>query len=214
MWCWGSCRAGPCPAAPGASDRCRCCWRCCASSWTHRTSAGGPLVRSNARPCHQQSPARPGTEVPSMSKQTLELRGRRARTERRRVEKALKRRLETEESLLDGATDGADFGDGPNDPSTHDQPVVSGMAGGGANDQPDVSGVAGVSADNQPVNSGVDGVSADDPLVGSGADHATNGSRPNAPPTQVVWSGLVAGVQRGGALTVLAEGRTCGASLA
>jgi ribosome biogenesis GTPase len=149
-----------------------------------------------------------------MSKQTLELRGRRARTERRRVEKALKRRLETEESLLDGATDGADFGDGPNDPSTHDQPVVSGMAGGSANDQPDVSGVAGVSADNQPVNSGVDGVSADDPLVGSGADHATNGSRPNAPPTQVVWSGLVAGVQRGGALTVLAEGRTYGASLA
>lgn len=97
-----------------------------------------------------------------MSKQTVELRGRRARAERRRVEKALKRRIEGDAAVVD--------------------------------DAPDCVGVDGV----------LDGSAVDEGLDGSGEDQA---------PTEVDWSGLVAGVQRGGACTVLVDGRTYGASV-
>jgi ribosome biogenesis GTPase len=130
-----------------------------------------------------------------MSKQSLLVRGKRAREERRREEKALKRRLEAEEALLDGASgdlDGAsDVMDGASDDDLNAAATIAGL---GANDALDTS-------------------SATEPPRHPDGALASNGSVTGAPTTEVVWSGLVAGVQRGGALTVLAEGRTYGASL-
>jgi ribosome biogenesis GTPase / thiamine phosphate phosphatase len=88
-----------------------------------------------------------------MPKQTLEVRGRRAREERRRAEKALKRRLEAAEAAA-------------------------------------------------AVEEAADILEGDAPQVGEGALPDTG------------WRGLVAGVQRGGVLTVVVGGRTYGASLA
>jgi ribosome biogenesis GTPase len=110
-----------------------------------------------------------------MSKQTLELRGRRARAERRRVEKAVKRRLEIEEARLDGALDDAGEDGALNGAGVDDGPAVTGR-------------------DEAPSDTGRD-KAATETAVDTG------------------WSGLVAGVQRGGVLTVLVDGRTYGASL-
>jgi len=88
-----------------------------------------------------------------MPKQTLEVRGRRAREERRRAEKALKRRLEGAEAAA-------------------------------------------------AVEEAADILEGDASQVGEGALPDTG------------WRGLVAGVQRGGVLTVVVGGRTYGASLA
>jgi len=88
-----------------------------------------------------------------MSKQTLELRGKRARVERRRAEKTLKRRLDVAAPGLDDAAHGGDVGGRPADAGTDDAPV------------------------------------------------------------EVGWRGVVAGVQRGGVLSVVADGRAYGASL-
>lgn len=112
-----------------------------------------------------------------MSKQTLELRGRRARAERRRVEKARQRRFESDAPFMDDAPDGLSEVDATDGAGVDD--VTNGW---GVNDAPNGEAVAG----------------------GAGED---------APPVATGWSGLVAGVQRGGALTVLAEGRAYGASL-
>jgi ribosome biogenesis GTPase len=99
-----------------------------------------------------------------MSKQTLELRGKRARAERRRTVKALKRRLDVEHGVLDGALEDSEMADAA--PIGHD------------------------------VEAGVDGTAM---AEASG---------------EVGWHGLVTGVQRGGVLTVLANGRTYHAALA
>jgi ribosome biogenesis GTPase len=102
-------------------------------------------------------------QVAPMSKQTLDLRGKRARAERRRAEKALKRRLEVEGGILDDAPDDLDDVD---------------------------AATAGAEADRAPDGTGTD-----------------NTAVPAA------WHGLVTGVQRGGVLSVLADGRTYHASL-
>lgn len=98
-----------------------------------------------------------------MSKQTLELRGKRARVERRRAEKALKRRLEVEDGVLDGAL-----------------------------------------VDSEVVEAAPIHLNAQAELDGTGTDET---------PAEVGWHGLVTGVQRGGVLSVLADGRTYHASL-
>jgi ribosome biogenesis GTPase len=98
-----------------------------------------------------------------MSKQTLKLRGRRARAERRRAEKTIKRRLEIEEGVLDETLDRSE------------------------------------------------GVEAEP--IGPAAEAGMSAADVQAEPDEIRWPGLVTGVERGGVLRVLAEGRSYHASL-
>jgi ribosome biogenesis GTPase len=168
-----------------------------------------------------------------MSKQSLVVRGKRAREERRREEKALKRRLEAEEALLDGVSDDLDDASGDLNGTSNAFEDASDVLDGVSDALDRASNVldvheaaTGLGADEAQSgahrNDASDGVrlgtvpcsvGADDSIAILGSEHTTNGPPPKAAPTEVVWSGLVAGVQRGGALTVLAEGRTYGASL-